>query len=152
MKNYYFNSCFDVLDENVIDNCSEICYIVVNDIKKLKAFCDKIYMIDDGITSNGLYYFNENYEQWREINQYLYPRICRDLGKYLNKTEDDTRENDTMDSEEKTFNYSIEFVNDSFISEENCDKSFDEIFNSVKDLYNSVVFGNIIRKIVIEMN
>ena len=109
-------------------------------------------MIDDGITSNGLYYFNENYEQWREINQYLYPKICRDLGKYLNKTEDDTRENDTMDSEEKTFNYSIEFVNDSFISEENCDKSFDEIFNSVKDLYNSVVFGNIIRKIVIEMN
>ena len=151
MKNYYFNSCFDVLDENVIDNCSEICYIVVNDIKKLKVFCDKIYMIDDGITSNGLYYFSEDYEQWRKIDQYLYPKICRDLGKYLNKIEDDTKENITMDNKEKTFNYLIEFKNGS-ISEKNCNKSFDEIFNSIKDLYNSPVFGGNVKKIVIEMN
>ena len=55
-------------------------------------------------------------------------------------------------NKEKTFNFSIEFKNGGFISEENCDKSFDEIINSVKDLYNSAVFGGNVKKITIEMN
>lgn len=152
MKNYYFNDCLDILDENAISDCEDISYIVVNDVEKFKAFCDGMSMTDYKVTSAGLYYFNENYEEWRELNQYFYPKIYNDLIKYLNKTEDNTKENSTMNNKEKTFNYSIEFKNGGFICEENCNKSFDEIFNSVKDLYNSAVFGSNVKKITIEMN
>lgn len=155
MKNYYFNSRLDVLDENAVVDCDEVCYAVVNDVEKFKVFCDGIDMIDYGVTSTGVHYFDESYGEWRGLSTgaFAYSRIV----KYLGKTDDDikennTKENNTMDSKEKTFNYSIEFKNGGFISEENCNKSFDEIFNSVKDLYNSVVFGDNVKKITIEMN
>ena len=57
-----------------------------------------------------------------------------------------------MDIKGKTFNYSIEFKNGGFIKEENCAKTFEEISNSVKELYNSPVFGSNIKKISIEIN
>ena len=60
--------------------------------------------------------------------------------------------NEEVDTKGKTFNYSIEFKNGGFIKEENCTKTFDEIFNSVKELYNSPVFGSNIKKISIEIN
>ena len=150
MKNYYFNDLLNVLDENAINDCNEGFYAVVNDVEKFKAFCDGLDMIDDGVTSTGVYYFDLGYEEWRELNteDIAYSKLI----KYLGKIEDDTKENDTMDGEEKTFNYSIEFKNGGFISEENCDKSFNEIINAVRDLYNSVVFGGNVKKIIIEMN
>lgn len=152
MKNYYFDKYFNTLEENVTDDCEEIFYIVVNDIEKFRAFCDRISMVDDGVTSIGIYYFYHGYGEWRELNQYAHSTDYDKLVKYLNKTEDNLKENNIMDSKEKTFNYSIEFKNGGFISKENCNKSFDEIFNSVKDLYNSVVFGDNVKKITIEMN
>ena len=145
MKNYYFNDRLDVLDENAVNDCNEVFYAVVNDVEKFKAFCDGLDMIDCGVTSTGVYYFDLGYEEWRELStkDVAYSQLI----KYLGKIEDDT-----MGSKEKTFNYSIEFKNGGFISEEKCDKSFDEIINSVKDLYNSVVFGGNVKKITIEMN
>ena len=132
MKNYYFGDNLDVLNENAINDCDEVCYAAVNDVEKFKAFCDRICMIDYGVTSTGVHYFDLNYGEWRELSTgaSAYSRII----KYLGKTEDDTKENNTMDNKEKTFNFSIEFKNGGFISEENCNKSFDEIINSVKDL------------------
>lgn len=155
MKNYYFNGHTDVLNENAINDCDEVCYAVVNDVEKFKAFCDGIDMIDYGVMSTGVHYFDLSYGEWRRLSSgaFAYSRII----KYLGKTEDDTKENnakenDTMDNKEKTFNFSIKFKNGGFISEENCNKSFDEIINSVKDLYNSAVFGGNVKKITIEMN
>ena len=148
--NYYFNGHLDVLNENAVNDCDEVCYAVVNDVEKFKAFCDGIDMIDYGVTSTGVHCFDLGYGEWRELNTeaFAYSRLI----KYLGKEENDIKENNTMDSKEKTFNYSIEFKNGGFISEENCDKTFDEIINSVKDLYNSAVFGGNVKKITIEMN
>ena len=150
MKNYYFNDRLDILDENAVNDCNEVFYAVVNDVEKFKAFCDGLDMIDYGVTSTGVHYFDLGYEEWRElsIEDIAYSKLIE----YLGKIEDNTRENDIMDGEEKTFNYSIEFKNGGFISEENCDESFDEIINAVRDLYNSVVFGGNVKKIIIEMN
>ena len=148
MKNYYFDTFFNLLEENMINSCYEIDYIVINDVEDFKAFCDEIGMVDDGVTSTGIYYYDTDLGNWEKLN----PDANDVLKKYLNKTEDNAKENNTMDNKEKTFNFSIEFKNGGFISEENCDKSFDEIFNSVKDLYNSAVFGGNVKKITIEMN
>lgn len=138
--NYYFNSHLDVLNENTINDCDEVFYAVVNDVEKFKAFCDGLDMIDYGVTSTGLHYFDLGYEEWRGLSteDIAYSKLI----KYLGKIED----------KEKTFNYSIEFKNGGFIAEEKCDKSFDEIINSVKDLCDSVVFGGNVKKITIEMN
>ena len=152
MKNYYFNSYLEILDENTINDCEEVWYTVVNDVKKFKTFSDRINMIDYGVTSTGIYLHNLESEEWRELNQCIKSPLYNILIKYLNKTKDDTKKNSTMNSKEKTFNYSIEFKNGDFISKENCNKSFDEIINSVKDLYNSAVFGGNVKKITIEMN
>ena len=132
----------------MINSSGEIDYIVVNDVEDFKALCDEIDMIDDGVTSKGIYYYDTDFGNWEKLN----PDANDVLKKYLNKTEDNAKENNTMDNKEKTFNYSIEFKNGGFLSEENCDKSFDEIINSVKDLYNSAVFGGNVKKITIEMN
>ena len=148
MKNYYFNTFLEMLDENAIKDCDEVCYAVVNDVEKFKAFCDRLDMIDYGVTSTGIHLFDTGYGEWTELN----PCVYDVLNKCLNKIENDTKKNNTMDNKEKTFNYSIKFKNGGFISEENCDKSFDEIINSVKDLYNSAVFGGNVKKITIEMN
>lgn len=149
MKNYYFNGHTDVLNENAINDCDEVCYAVVNDVEKFKAFCDGINMIDYGVTSTGVHYFDLSYGEWRGLSTgaFAYSRII----KYLGKEEDDTKENNTMDNKEKTFNCLIEFKN-GFYSEKNCNKSFDEIFDSIKDLYNSTIFSGNVKKIVIEMN
>ena len=48
MKNYYFNSRLDVLDENAIVDCEDIYYIVVNDVEEFKTFCEKVNMMEDG--------------------------------------------------------------------------------------------------------
>ena len=148
MKNYYFDKYFNLLEENVINSCGEIDYIVVNDVEDFKAFCDEIDMIDDGVTSTGIYYYDTDFGNWEKLN----PDANDVLKKYLNKTEDNAKENNTMDNKEKTFNFLIEFKNGGFLSEENCNKSFDEIINSVKDLYNSAVFGGNVKKVTIEMN
>lgn len=152
MKNLYFNSCLDMLDENTTIDCGKIQYVVVNDVEKFESFCDKIDMLSDGVTSTGIYYFSSNWAEWRVLNEVSYSEYYNKLVEYLNKVEDDAKENNIMDNKEKTFNYSIEFKNGGFICEENCNKSFDEIFNSVKDLYNSAVFGSNVKKITIEMN
>jgi hypothetical protein len=157
MKNYYFDNDLNLLVEDEVDDCEKVSYAVVNDVEKFKAFCDKICMIDYGVTSTEIYYFNFNEEEWQELDEFISLPIYDVLDKYINKTEDDakennTKENSTMDNKEKTFNFSIEFKNGGFISEENCNKSFDEIINSVKDLYNSAVFGGNVKKITIEMN
>ena len=138
--NYYFNDNLDVLNENTINDCNEVFYAVVNDVEKFKALCDGLDMIDYGVTSTGVHYFDLGYEEWRGLSteDIAYSKLI----KYLGKIED----------KEKTFNYSIEFKNGGFIAEEKCDKSFDEIINSVKDLCNSAVFGGNVKKITIEMN
>jgi hypothetical protein len=152
VKNYYFNGYLDILDENTIDDYNKMFHVVVNDVEKFKIFCNEKGIMEKGITSTGIYYSSLEYGKWKKLNQSANILVYNKLAEYLNKIEDETKENDTMDNKEKTFNYSIEFKNGGFISEENCNKSFDEIFNSVKDLYNSAVFGGNVKKITIEMN
>ena len=77
MKNYYFNWRLEVLDENKIDDCSDIYYIVVNDIAEFKTFCEKVNMMDDGVTSTGMYYFDE---EWNAFDLNVYNTLI----KYLN--------------------------------------------------------------------
>lgn len=77
MKNYYFNWHLEVLDENKIDDCSDIYYIVVNDIAEFKTFCEKVDMMDDGVTSTGMYYFDE---EWNAFDLNIYNTLI----KYLN--------------------------------------------------------------------
>ena len=77
MKNYYFNWRLEVLDENKIDDCSDIYYIVVNDIAEFKTFCEKVDMMDDGVTSTGMYYFDE---EWNAFDLNVYNTLI----KYLN--------------------------------------------------------------------
>ena len=77
MKNYYFNWRLEVLDENKIDDCSDIYYMVVNDIAELKTFCEKVDMMDDGVTSTGMYYFDE---EWKAFDLNVYNTLI----KYLN--------------------------------------------------------------------
>lgn len=77
MKNYYFNWHLEVLDENKIDDCSDIYYIVVNDIAEFKTFCEKVDMMDDGVTSTGMYYFDE---EWNAFDLNVYNTLI----KYLN--------------------------------------------------------------------
>lgn len=77
MKNYYFNNRLDVLDENEINDCGDIYYIVVNDIAEFKTFCEKVDMMDDGVTSTGMYYFDE---EWIAFDLNVYNTLI----KYLN--------------------------------------------------------------------
>ena len=77
MKNYYFNWRLEVLDENKINDCSDIYYIVVNDIAEFKTFCEKVDMMDDGVTSTGMYYFDE---EWNAFDLNVYNTLI----KYLN--------------------------------------------------------------------
>ena len=80
MKNYYFNNRLDVLDENEINDCGDIYYIVVNDVEEFKTFCEKVDMMDDGVTSTGMYYFDGDYGEWTEYDLHVY----NTLTKYLN--------------------------------------------------------------------
>ena len=80
MKNYYFNWRLEVLDENKIDDCSDIYYMVVNDIAEFKTFCEKVDMMYDGVTSTGMYYFDGDYGEWRAFDLNVYNTLI----KYLN--------------------------------------------------------------------
>ena len=80
MKNYYFNWRLEVLDENKIDDCADIYYIVVNDIAEFKTFCEKVDMMHDGVTSTGMYYFDEDYGDWVEYDLRAYNILI----KYMN--------------------------------------------------------------------
>ena len=80
MKNYYFNWHLEVLDENKIDDCSDIYYMVVNDIAEFKTFCEKVDMMDDGVTSTGMYYFDGDYGEWSAFDLNVYNTLI----KYLN--------------------------------------------------------------------
>ena len=80
MKNYYFNWRLEVLDENKIDDCSDIYYMVVNDIAEFKTFCEKVDMMDDGVTSTGMYYFDGDNGEWSAFDLNVYNTLI----KYLN--------------------------------------------------------------------
>ena len=77
MKNYYFNNRLEVLNKNKIDDCSDIYYIVVNDIEKFKTFCEKVDMMYDGVTSTGMYYFDEDYGDWVEYDLRAYNTLIK---------------------------------------------------------------------------
>ena len=77
MKNYYFNLRLEVLDENKIDDCSDIYYIVVNDIEEFKTFCEKVDMLYDGVTSTGMYYFDGDYGDWVEYDLRAYNTLIK---------------------------------------------------------------------------
>ena len=80
MKNYYFNSRLDVLDENAIVDCGDIYYIVVNDVEEFKTFCEKVDMKEDGVNSTGMYYFDGDYGEWTAFDLRVYSTLI----KYLN--------------------------------------------------------------------
>ena len=80
MKNYYFNDRLDVLDENAINDCGDIYYIVVNAVEEFETFCEKVDMMKDGVTSTGMYYFDGDYGEWTAFDL----RVYNTLIKYLN--------------------------------------------------------------------
>lgn len=148
MKNYYFNRCLDVLEENTIYDCGDIYYIVVNNVEKFKAFCDKINMIDDGVTSTGVYYFNYEYEEWVKSKPCINTPIYSILTKYLNKKEDNTKNNNVTDKKENTLNYVIEFKKGGSMSKNNCPKSF----HLLSELSDSIIYNKNVKKVIIEVN
>ena len=75
--NYYFNDRLDVLDENAVNDCNEVFYAVVNDVEKFKAFCDGLDMIDYGVTSTGMYYFDGDYGDWVEYDLRAYNTLIK---------------------------------------------------------------------------
>ena len=77
MKNYYFNYRLEVLNKNKIDDCGDVYYIVVNDIKKFKTFCEKVEMMEDGVTSTGIYYFDEEYGEWKKFDLRVYNTLIK---------------------------------------------------------------------------
>ena len=77
MKNYYFNNRLEVLDENGINNCEDVYYIVVNDVEEFKTFCEKVEMMDEGVMSTGIYYFDGDYGEWKEFNLRVYNTLIK---------------------------------------------------------------------------
>ena len=77
MKNYYFNNRLDVLDENVMVDCIDICYMVINDIEEFKAFCEKVGIMDDGVTSTGMYHFDSDYFEWIKYDLHVYNTLIK---------------------------------------------------------------------------
>ena len=103
---------------------------------------------------NVFYYWDNENDLWNWVeDDDIIDKLKKSMIDFNNKGLSPlNKENKKVDTKEKTFNYSIEFKNGGFIKEENCTKTFDEIFNSVKELYNSPVFGSNIKKIAIEIN
>ena len=157
MKNYYFGQDGKILDEDKIASVGigEIDYIYMTDMDAFENFAVKYDMETFGADDENVFYHWDNEEGfWTlveddDIIDMLEKSIADFNNKGLSPLE---KKNKKVDSKEKTFNYSIEFKNDGFIKEENCTKTFEEIFNSVKELYNSPVFGSNIKKIAIEIN
>ena len=77
MKNYYFNNRLDVLDENAIVDCGDIYYIVVNDVEEFKTFCEKVDMMEDGVNSTGMYYFDGDYGEWTAFDLRVYSTLIK---------------------------------------------------------------------------
>ena len=157
MKNYYFGQDGKILDEDTIASVGigEIDYLYIKDTDAFENFAINHDMETFGADEpNIFYYWDDENDLWNwveddDIIDMLEKSITDFNNKGLSPLE---KENKKVDSKEKTFNYSIEFKNGGFIKEENCTKTFEEIFNSVKELYNSPVFGSNIKKIAIEIN
>ena len=157
MKNYFFGQDGKILDEDKIASVGigEIDYLYMTDMDAFENFAVQHNMETFGADDENVFYRWDNEEgfwTWVEDENIL-DKLKRSMADFNNKGLSPLeKENKKVDSKEKTFNYSIEFKNGCFIKEENCTKTFDEIFNSVKELYNSPVFGSNIKKIAIEIN
>ena len=157
MKNYYFGQDGKILDEDKIASVGigEIDYLYMKDMDAFENFAVQHHMETFGADDENVFYRWDNEEgfwTWVEDKDII-DRLKRSIIDFNNKGFSPLKkENEEVDSKEKTFNYSIEFNNGGFIKEENCTKTFEEIFNSVKELYNSPVFGSNIKKIAIEIN
>lgn len=157
MKNYYFGQDGKILDEDEISSVGigEIDYLYLKDMDAFENFACNHDIETFGADDENVFYRwdnEENFWTWVEDDDII-DRLERSITDFNNKRFSPLKkENEEVDAKGKTFNYSIEFKNGGFIKEENCTKAFDEIFNSVKELYNSPVFGNNIKKIAIEIN
>lgn len=157
MKNYYFGQDGKILDEDKISSVGigEIDYLYLKDMDAFENFACNHDMETFGADDENVFYRWDNEEgfwTWVEDDDII-DRLERSITDFNNKGLSSLKkENEKVDTKGKTFNYSIEFKNSGFIKEENCTKTFDEIFNSVKELYNSPVFGSNIKKIAIEIN
>lgn len=157
MKNYFFGQDGKILDEDTLTSVGigEIDYLYITDMISFENFASKNHMETLGAEEPEIFYRWDNEEElwlWVEDDDII-DKLEKSMTDFDSKELSPLKkENEEMDTKGKTFNYSIEFKNGGFISEEKCDKSFDEIINSVKDLYNSVVFGGNVKKITIEMN
>lgn len=157
MKNYYFGQDGKILDEDKISSVGigEIDYLYLKDMDAFENFACNHDVETFGADDENVFYRWDNEEgfwTWVEDDDII-DRLERSITDFNNKGFSPLKkENEEVDTKGKTFNYSIEFKNGGFIKEENCTKTFDEIFNSVKELYNSSVFGSNIKKIAIEIN
>ena len=157
MKNYFFGQDGKILDEDTLTSVGigEIDYLYIKDMDDFERFAVEHDMETYGADELNLFYYWDNEEgfwTWVEDDDIL-DKLKRSMADFNNKGFSPLKkENKKVDAKGKTFNYSIEFKNGGFIKEENCTKTFEEISNSVKELYNSPVFGSNIKKITIEMN
>ena len=157
MKNYFFGQDGKILDENKISSVGigEIDYLYMTDMDAFENFAVKYDMETFGADEENIFYRWDNEESfwiWVDDDSVI-DKLKKSMADFNNKGFSPLKkENKEVDAKGKTFNYSIEFKNGGFIKEENCDKTFDEISNSVKELYNSPVFGSNIKKIAIEIN
>lgn len=157
MKNYYFGQDGKILDEDTITSVGigEIDYLYIKDMDAFENFAMTHDMETLGADEKNTFYCWDNegdFWTWVDDDDII-DRLERSIIDFNNKGFSPLKkESEEVDTKEKTFNYSIEFKNGGFIKEKNCTKTFDEIFNSVKELYNSPVFGSNIKKIAIEIN
>ena len=157
MKNYFFGQDGKILDEDKIASVGigEIDYLYMTDIDAFESFAVQHNMEVFGADDENVFYRWDNEEgfwTWVDDDSVI-DKLEKSITDFNNKGFSPLKkENEEVDTKGKTFNYSIEFKNGGFIKEENCAKTFDEIFNSVKELYNSPVFGSNIKKIAIEIN
>ena len=157
MKNYFFGQDGKIVDENKIASVGigEIDYLYIKDMDAFENFAVQHDMETfDVYAENGFYYWDNEGGLWAQLeDDNIIDKLKKSITDFNNKGFSLlNKENKKVDTKEKTFNYSIEFENGGFIKEENCAKTFNEIFNSVKKLYNSPVFGSNIKKITIEIN
>ena len=157
MKNYFFGQDGKILDEDKIASVGigEIDYLYMTDMDAFERFAVEHNMETFGADDENVFYCWDNEEGfWTWVSdKNILDKLKKSMADFNNKGLSPLeKENKKVDSKEKTFNYSIEFKNGGFIKEENCTKTFEEIFNSVKELYNSPVFGSNIKKIAIEIN
>lgn len=157
MKNYYFGQDGKILDEDKIASVGigEIDYLYIKDMDAFESFAVQHNMETfDVYAENGFYYWDNEGGFWTQLeDDNVIDKLKKSITDFNNNGISPLeKENKEMDTKEKTFNYSIEFKNGGFITEENCAKTFEEISSSVKELYNSPVFGSNIKKITIEIN